>query len=252
MKKNKNPQIPRWVCRREGNGASQPSRPNRRGADVKVCPHSTMLKLRLCWESRPLAAASGSRCTDGNPGSRCPSARRGQSRACLSRPASVARSGESTSYVGTPAVGTSRAAPLPEGSHRIGPEDSLRSINSAAGWCGARLPLLVAWFLAFFRLFFLPRTLFEPATSFKIGYPEEYGLGVDTKFQQKYRIWVDRTPGSCRRWLLTGCKWARRDGSQNFATSRCFASFFLAPLSGRAASIPPVLHLVGTARGVQI
>jgi cytochrome b6-f complex iron-sulfur subunit len=36
--------------------------------------------------------------------------------------------------------------------------------------------------------------LFEPATSFKIGYPEEYGLGVDTKFQQKYRIWVDRTP----------------------------------------------------------
>ncbi len=52
---------------------------------------------------------------------------------------------------------------------------------------------LTAWFLAFFR-FFLPRTLFEPATSFKIGYPAEYGLGVDTKFQQKYRIWVDRTP----------------------------------------------------------
>jgi cytochrome b6-f complex iron-sulfur subunit len=52
---------------------------------------------------------------------------------------------------------------------------------------------LTAWFLAFFR-FFLPRTLFEPATSFKIGYPEDYGLGVDTKWQQKYRIWVDRTP----------------------------------------------------------
>jgi cytochrome b6-f complex iron-sulfur subunit len=52
---------------------------------------------------------------------------------------------------------------------------------------------LTAWFLAFFR-FFLPRTLFEPATSFKIGYPEDYGLGVDTKWQQKYRIWVDRRP----------------------------------------------------------
>jgi cytochrome b6-f complex iron-sulfur subunit len=36
--------------------------------------------------------------------------------------------------------------------------------------------------------------LFEPATSFKIGYPADYGLGVDTKWQQKYRIWVDRTP----------------------------------------------------------
>ena len=37
-------------------------------------------------------------------------------------------------------------------------------------------------------------TLFEPATSFKIGYPADFGLGVDTKFQQKFRIWVDRTP----------------------------------------------------------
>ncbi len=36
--------------------------------------------------------------------------------------------------------------------------------------------------------------LFEPATSFKIGYPSDFGLGVDTKFQQKFRIWVDRTP----------------------------------------------------------
>jgi cytochrome b6-f complex iron-sulfur subunit len=52
---------------------------------------------------------------------------------------------------------------------------------------------LAALFIAFFR-FFLPRTLFEPATSFKIGYPADFGLGVDTKFQQKYRIWVDRTP----------------------------------------------------------
>ena len=44
---------------------------------------------------------------------------------------------------------------------------------------------MTAWFIAFFR-FFLPRTLFEPATSFKIGYPADFGLGVDTKFQQKY------------------------------------------------------------------
>jgi cytochrome b6-f complex iron-sulfur subunit len=37
-------------------------------------------------------------------------------------------------------------------------------------------------------------TLFEPPTVFKIGYPSDYALGVDTKWQQKYRIWVDRTP----------------------------------------------------------
>jgi len=106
--------------------------------------------------------------------------------------ASVARSGESTTYVGTPAVGTSKAAAA-GGVASIGPEDN--EINRARRrlvWATVAA-FLTAWLLAFFR-FFLPRTLFEPATSFKIGYPEEYGLGVDTKFQQKYRIWVDRTP----------------------------------------------------------
>ncbi|HXZ31092.1 MAG TPA: Rieske 2Fe-2S domain-containing protein [Terriglobales bacterium] len=106
--------------------------------------------------------------------------------------ASVDRAGQSTKYVGTPAVGTSKAAPA-GGVAAIGPEDN--EINRARRrmvWASVAA-FLTAWFLAFFR-FFLPRTLFEPATSFKIGYPEEYGLGVDTKWQQKYRIWVDRTP----------------------------------------------------------
>ena len=58
---------------------------------------------------------------------------------------------------------------------------------------GCIAAFLYGWFIAFFR-FFLPRTLFEPATQFKIGYPADFGLGVDTKFQQKFRIWVDRTP----------------------------------------------------------
>ncbi|MGA8153988.1 MAG: Rieske 2Fe-2S domain-containing protein [Terriglobales bacterium] len=106
--------------------------------------------------------------------------------------ASVARSGESTRYVGTPAVGTSKAASA-GGIASIGPEDN--EINRARRrlvWASVAA-FLTAWLLAFFR-FFLPRTLFEPATSFKIGYPSDYGLGVDTKFQQKFRIWVDRTP----------------------------------------------------------
>jgi cytochrome b6-f complex iron-sulfur subunit len=106
--------------------------------------------------------------------------------------ASVARSGESTSYVGTPAVGTSRAAAA-GGVASIGPDDSEVNQQRRRLVWSAVAAFLVAWLLAFFR-FFLPRTLFEPATSFKIGYPEEYGLGVDTKFQQRYRIWIDRTP----------------------------------------------------------
>jgi cytochrome b6-f complex iron-sulfur subunit len=105
---------------------------------------------------------------------------------------SVSRSGESVSYVGMPAVGTSRAA-ASAGVASVGPDDS--EINQGRrrfAWA-AFAAFMTAWFIAFFR-FFLPRTLFEPATSFKIGYPADFGLGVDTKFQQKYRIWVDRTP----------------------------------------------------------
>jgi len=106
--------------------------------------------------------------------------------------ATVARSGESTRYVGTPAVGTSRAAAA-GGVAAIGPEDNEINQQRRRFVWAAVAAFLTAWFIAFFR-FFLPRTLFEPATSFKIGYPADYGLGVDTKWQQKFRIWVDRTP----------------------------------------------------------
>ena len=46
-------------------------------------------------------------------------------------------------------------------------------------------------FLMFLRFFF-PRALFEPETVFSVGYRGDFGLGVDTRFQQAYRIWVVR------------------------------------------------------------
>ena len=50
---------------------------------------------------------------------------------------------------------------------------------------------LAANFLMFLRFFF-PRTLFEPSTEFKIGYPSDFSLGVDERFKQAARIWVVR------------------------------------------------------------
>ncbi len=100
---------------------------------------------------------------------------------------------DATKYVGTPAVGTSKAA-ASAGLSSSGPSNTeIDQRRRRLVWV-AVTAFLTAWFLAFFR-FFLPRTLFEPNTVFKIGYPSEFALGVDTKFQQKYRIWVDRTPG---------------------------------------------------------
>jgi len=135
------------------------------------------------------AAASAPRPAAATP---APAPRPAAATVTASAAASVARSGEPTRYVGTPAVGTSKAA-ASGGVASVGPENNEVNQQRRRLVWSTVAAFLTAWFIAFFR-FFLPRTLFEPATSFKIGYPEEYGLGVDTKWQQKYRIWVDRTP----------------------------------------------------------
>jgi cytochrome b6-f complex iron-sulfur subunit len=104
----------------------------------------------------------------------------------------VAREGAATRYVGTPAVGTSKAAAA-GGVAATGPENTeADQRRRRLVWAGVAA-FLAAWLLAFFR-FFLPRTLFEPSTVFKIGYATDYGLGVNEKWLQAYRIWVDRTP----------------------------------------------------------
>ncbi len=52
---------------------------------------------------------------------------------------------------------------------------------------------LLGNFLMFLRFFF-PRTLFEPPTVFRIGYPSDFSLGVNEKYKQLARIWVIREP----------------------------------------------------------
>jgi cytochrome b6-f complex iron-sulfur subunit len=107
----------------------------------------------------------------------------------VAKPAAPAQ--DATKYVGTPAVGTSKAA-ASAGVAGTALSTEIDSRRRRFVWTMVT-GFLAAWSLAFFR-FFLPRTLFEPNSVFKIGYPSEFALGVDTKFQQKYRIWVDRSP----------------------------------------------------------
>jgi cytochrome b6-f complex iron-sulfur subunit len=51
---------------------------------------------------------------------------------------------------------------------------------------------LTTFFLMFVR-FFLARSILEPSSVFRIGSPNDYAIGVDTKWQQQYRVWVTRT-----------------------------------------------------------
>jgi cytochrome b6-f complex iron-sulfur subunit len=48
-------------------------------------------------------------------------------------------------------------------------------------------------FLMFLRFFF-PRALYEPNTVFSIGYPADFTLGIDLRFQSTNRVWVVREP----------------------------------------------------------
>jgi hypothetical protein len=55
--------------------------------------------------------------------------------------------------------------------------------------------------LLMFLRFFYPRALYEPKARFGIGYPSDFGFGVDTKFQNQSRIWLRPVHGARRRTL---------------------------------------------------
>jgi cytochrome b6-f complex iron-sulfur subunit len=42
--------------------------------------------------------------------------------------------------------------------------------------------------------FMFPNVLNEPPQQFKVGFPSEYGMGVDERWKEKYAIWLIRTP----------------------------------------------------------
>ena len=70
------------------------------------------------------------------------------------------------------------------------PDPSVNEVRRYIVWASF-FGFLVALSAAMAR-FFLPRAIFEPSSIFRIGFPGDYALGVDTKWQQQYRIWVVR------------------------------------------------------------
>ena len=91
-----------------------------------------------------------------------------------------------------PSVGTTapRAA-APAAVVETSPDPPVNKMRRRIVWATVAGSLLT-FFLMFVR-FFLPRSILEPSPSFRIGSPADYAPGVDTKWQQQYRIWVTRT-----------------------------------------------------------
>ena len=91
-----------------------------------------------------------------------------------------------------PLPAAAKAAPRPVGAVvESTPEPPVNKMRRRIVWASI-VGFLTTCFLMFLR-FFLPRSILEPSSKFSVGFPSDYALGVDTKWQQQYRIWVDKT-----------------------------------------------------------
>lgn len=62
-------------------------------------------------------------------------------------------------------------------------------------WVGLSWAAFIASLLAMLGTwvrYFFPRVLFERPLTFKAGPPSDYGLGVDTRWKSKFRVWIVR------------------------------------------------------------
>ncbi|HHT9110660.1 MAG TPA: ubiquinol-cytochrome c reductase iron-sulfur subunit [Candidatus Brocadiaceae bacterium] len=65
-----------------------------------------------------------------------------------------------------------------------------RKLLSCFGW--GFIGIFLTTVLGSMIRFFFPRTLFEPPTRYKIGYPFQYTPGVSERFKKQFRIWIVR------------------------------------------------------------
>lgn len=91
-----------------------------------------------------------------------------------------------------PLPAAAKAVPKPAGAIvESTPDPPVNKMRRRIVWASI-VGFLTTCFLMFLR-FFLPRSILEPSSRFSVGFPSDYALGVDTKWQQQYRIWVDKT-----------------------------------------------------------
>ena len=95
----------------------------------------------------------------------------------------------------TPTATTAKGIPKPAAARQspttlveAAPDPPVNKMRRRIVW--ASVVGFVGFLLASTARFFLPRSIFEPASVFRIGFPGDYALGVDTKWQQQQRIWV--------------------------------------------------------------
>ena len=101
---------------------------------------------------------------------------------------SVASTGGSAARVATPAPAAAKAVTRD-------PDDASPLLTRRA-WMGlawGAFSAASAAALAATGRFMFPNVLNEPPQQFKAGFPNEYGMGVDERWKEKYGVWLVRT-----------------------------------------------------------
>jgi cytochrome b6-f complex iron-sulfur subunit len=91
------------------------------------------------------------------------------------------------------ATATKKPAPAAAGRD----EDDTSPLMSRRAWIGVAWGAFTAASVAALAAtgrFMFPNVINEPPAQFKIGFPNEYGMGVDERFKETMGVWVVRTP----------------------------------------------------------
>ena len=102
----------------------------------------------------------------------------------------------SAASVGGAAAKAATAAAKPAVAAGRDPDDSSPLFTRRA-WIGlswGAFAAASAAALAATGRFMFPNVLNEPPQQFKAGFPNEYGMGVDERWKEKFGIWIVRTP----------------------------------------------------------
>lgn len=101
-----------------------------------------------------------------------------------------------TTSVASPG-GAAAKAPAAPAAARTAVADDSSPLLSRRAWLGlawGAFSAASAAALAATGRFLFPNVLNEPPQQFKAGFPNEYGMGVDERWKEKFGVWIVKTP----------------------------------------------------------
>ena len=110
-------------------------------------------------------------------------------------PPDVAGKTTSIASAGGAAAARTAVAPAPAAKAATRDPDDTSPLLSRRAWMGlawGTFSAATAASLAATGRFMFPNVLNEPPQQFKAGFPNEYGMGVDERWKEKFAIWIVR------------------------------------------------------------